>query len=373
MATITRKPSRSVETPQHPDNWGTPLTVNESITFDEPEQTDVDRIAEMMRMADGSGRAIVKVYKVENGVSTYCQGYQPSDFEEGDYDMLRDAFGAGKFKIMLYGQDPETNRFGIRARTEIAIAENRSAKRGENATPYDSGLAQVLESISKGQNQLLEALIAIKQAPQKDPMDEMSKMLTMMSLMRESMGFNNSQNQKSSIGEIVAAVRELREVASEITPGKETPTDADSMSAMLPKVLEIIQTGMTQRNQTPLQENNTAIMPTVNLPVSMQPNNEDDMLNPFGIFKLRGYLKSLVAMAALEQDPQLGAELIYEKLPDEMIEMLELPNWFDALKAFEESVSTHEVWLSKARDIALALFNAPDDADTPQPAVDVKP
>jgi hypothetical protein len=180
----------------------------------------------------------------------------------------------------------------------------------------------------------------------------------MMSLMRESMGLTANQNQKSSIGEIVSAVRELRSVASEITPEKESASDGDSMSNMLPKLLEIIQVGMAQKQaQVELQ----TTMPTVSLPVTMQANESDDAMNPFGIFKLKGYLKSLIAMAALKQDPAQGAELIYEKLPDDMIEMLELPNWFEALQAFESGVTEHAEWFLKARDAALLLFNAPED------------
>lgn len=331
----------------------------------EPEQTDVDRVSAMLQLASGAGRASVKVYKVENGKAVFCDSFQPSEFEDGDFRMIRDAFGAGIFRIMLYGAHPVTGNFGILSRTEVTIAENRAPKTQQTGA-QSSELAQMLQSLAQGQQAMLDALIAVKQQPPVDPMAQMTQMLSMMTMMREAMGLNVQPQKSSSISEVMAAVREMREVASEIVPKGESE---DSLSGMLPQVLGIIQQGMQSQAQPQPQP---AMLPQIQLPQSItqaqpvdapQPGQGENV-NLVDLMRMRGYLTSLVTMAKDGQSPQAGAELIYEKLPDDFVELMALDNWFDALMLFDKDVGPHRGWLQQARDIALALFDAPDD-ETP--------
>lgn len=370
MATTTTRRRATLHIPENPDTNEFPLTAEQARGQlfeepEEPEQTDVDRVAEMMRAAGNVGRAVVKVYKIDSGASVFCDEYSPAEFEDGGYSMLRAAFGAGKFKIMLYGEHPQTARFGILAREQVTIAENRAP--ANHITQPDNGMTQILAGIAKGQEQMLQALIEVKQAPPVDPMAQMTQMLSMMTMMRTAMGLDGQSGQKSTIGEIVAAVRELREVAGEITPGARE--DGDSLTAMLPQVLDVIKTGMAAQRPAP-----TAI-PQITLPQSLQsassaaesqstPEGQDDM-NPMAILKLRGYMSQLIDMAVKGESPDAGAALIFEKLPDDFIELMALPNWFDALKLVSNGVEPHQVWLTEARDKALAMFEAPDQFDFP--------
>jgi hypothetical protein len=349
---------------------------------DEIEETATDRVASMLAGINGLERSELKVYKLNQGSLEYCQGFKPEQFEEGNFDLLRDRFGHGEFELRLYATHPQTRKFGIRSKLRVKMSEvNKAAV--SDALP--SGLAQVLGTIAQGQERMLDALVQMKQTPQKDPMEEMTKMLGMMSMMRQAMGMDNQSRAGSSISEIVGAIRELRSAADEVSPQREEP---ETMMAMLPKVLDIVSAGMNKGQAQPQPEPEAEFQP-VQLPPSFaqaqpqpqpqpqlqpqyQPNpepqlepptNEDDMANPLVIIKLKAYLKTLTDMAVALTPIDKAADFVYDKLPDDLIEIMLLDNWFELLSGFAPAVKPHEAWLRQVRDAAMAMFDVEDEAE----------
>jgi hypothetical protein len=228
---------------------------------------------------------------------------------------------------------------------------------------------------------MLDALVVMKQAPQKDPMEEMTKMLSMMTMMRQAMGMDNQSRAGSSISEIVGAIRELRSAADEVSPQKDEP---ETMMAMLPKVLDIVSAGMNKGQAQPEQPQD---FQPVQLPPSFaqaqpqpqpqpqpqyQPNpepqpepptNEDEMANPLVIIKLKAYLKTLTDMAVALTPVDKAADFVYDKLPDDLVEIMLLDNWFDLLSGFAPGVKPHEEWLRQVRDKAIAMFDVEDEPE----------
>jgi hypothetical protein len=347
---------------------------------DEIEETATDRVASMLAGINGLDRAELKVYKLNQGSLEYCQGFKPEQFEEGNFDLLRDRFGHGEFELRLYATHPQTRKFGIRSKLRVKMSEVNKAAMSDN---LPSGLAQVLGTIAQGQAQMLDALVAMKQAPQKDPMDEMTKMLSMMTMMRQAMGMDGSSRAGSSISEIVGAIRELRSAADEVAPQREEP---ETMMAMLPKVLDIVSAGMGKAQAQPQPEQH---FEPVQLPPSFaqvqaqpqpepqpqpqyQPNpepqpaqstEENDMANPLVIIKLKAYLKTLTDMAVALTPVDKAADFVYDKLPDDLIEIMLLDNWFELLSGFAPAVKPHEDWLRQVRDKAMAMFEIEDEAE----------
>ena len=86
------------------------------------------------------------------------------------------------------------------------------------------------------------------------------------------------------------------------------------------------------------------------------------------IFKLRAYLSALVDFAVKLAPPEKAAEFVVDKLPDEMLEIMELPNWFEQLAAVAPEVQKHEEYLRKVRDLALSMLDFEDEEseDTPK-------
>ena len=351
------------------------------------EETATDRVASMLASINGMERSELKVYKIKDGALEYCQGFKPEQFEEGNFDLLRDRFGPGEFELRLYATHPQTRKFGIRSKLRVKMSEINKAAVDNN---FPSGLAQVLGTIANGQAQMLDALVQMKQQPQKDPMEEMTKMLSMMTMMRQAMGMDNQSRAGSSISEIVGAIRELRSAADEVSPQREEP---ETMMAMLPKVLDIVSAGMG-KGQAQVHPEPEAFHP-VDLPPAFaqapqqaqaqpqaepqaqpayQPNPEPEPTQTtpqseeqmqFGkyLFKLRAYLSALVDMATKAIPPEKTAEFVVDKLPDELLEIMELPNWFEQLAAVAPEVKSHEVYLRQVRDLALGMLEFEDEGE----------
>ena len=58
-----------------------------------------------------------------------------------------------------------------------------------------------------------------------------------------------------------------------------------------------------------------------------------------------------------------AATFVYEKLPDELIDLMELPTWFDLLAAVAPEVKPHQVYLNQVRAIAMGRFNEAESSD----------
>jgi hypothetical protein len=350
---------------------------------EEIPETATDRVSAMLATASGLERSELKVYRLNQGTLEYCKGYKPDQFEDGNFDMLREQFGPGEYEMRLYGPHPVTKKFGVRNQVRIKFAHQTEIKHSE----LPSGLAQVLGTIAQGQAQMLDALVAMKQQPQKDPMEEMTKMLSMMTMMRQAMGMDGQQRAGSSISEIVGAIRELRSAADEVSPQREEP---ETMMAMLPKVLDIVSAGMSKGQAQPQPQPEQQDFQPVQLPPSFyqqpeqstqpvpetpaepapgpiyqnqQPQTEDDVNHLKYIFKLRSYLSALVDFAVKLAPPETTAQFVVDKLPDELIEIMELPNWFEQLAQVAPEVQKHEEYLRKVRDLALSMIDYEDEPE----------
>jgi hypothetical protein len=332
---------------------------------EEPDESAADRVATLLRRAADDGASQLRVYRKRQGHLDWCDTYTPEQFEEGDLPMLRDTWGPGDYELRLYGKHPVTGKYGIVAKTSVTIAQ---ALKTAPDMRRDDGLAQVLSTIAEGQRAMLQALTERPQ--QKDPTEEMTKMLGLMVTMRQAMGIDAQP--RSQITEIVSAIRELREASEEINPDKEPP---DSLLGALPQVLDVVKAGMAQ------QQPQAQSMPLVELPPSMasaptpqpepvyqavqqpQPNQEQEVFNPLVLIQLKAYLKTLLNMAQTKKAIEAGAKFVYDKMPDEIVELMTLDNWFELLLEVAPECKSHKEWLTQVRDQALAMFDQVDEGD----------
>ncbi len=70
----------------------------------------------------------------------------------------------------------------------------------------------------------------------------------------------------------------------------------------------------------------------------------------------------LLRAASVNDDVQKWAIRVYEDAPDEVIEALELPDWFAKLCIAEPLFGQHQAWVTSVRDKVLAML-AQDDAE----------
>lgn len=339
-----------------------------ALTAPEPEgepveETAAERVHAMLRSVTDDERSEIKAYRVVNGQLEYCAQFTPADFESGSFEMLRQRFGPGEYDLRLYAMNAE-RKYGLRSRTRIKIAPDTTPP----ADRVSSEMARIMETVARGQQQMLDALVSIKQTPPSDPMAEMTKMLTMMTMMREAMGINN-QPQKSSIAEIMEAVREMRAVSDEINPKVEEP---ESLMGMLPKVLDAISTVRGQQApalmapvelpQSMMQENPQPAAPAAPAPTADEIAAAQAKYDPqtMTYIKLMAHVTHLCAMADDGKTPDEAAAYVVEECPDEIIDLLDMPDAVAQLSAMLPQVKARADWFEKVRAAALLLLDEPE-------------
>ena len=341
---------------------------------DDPEDdpdiplTAADRIAAMLQGATGDERAVVKLYRIPSpGKFEWCEDYTPEVFERGAEALIRSKWGAGEYMVRLYGTTMGKAGhvgYGVRAADTIRIAADASSPSPAAALP--AGIAQAIEAMAANQKQMLEAMSARPAPP--DPMVQMMQMFTMMKTMREAMGdTGGSNNKQRGVGELLRELRDLKELGADlIGEGKTEP--ADPLTAALPGLLDLIKGA-----QRPGPD--TGAMPAVMLPADMTaPAAPQPLENPAmptvtdpgqALALLQKKLKTIMALAAANVDPEEGATILYEHLPDELVDVLRAPNWFESLQQFAPEAAPHREWLDKARGVFLGWIDNghPDDGE----------
>ena len=338
------------------------------------EETAADRVSTLLQDLRGAESAVVKLFRVQSNTKklAWCADYTAEEFERAGFEMIRTQWGPGAYEIRLYGPMPQGGS-GLRGRQAIEIVAPLLPAHAAPAAP--SEFAAMLATMQETQRQMLEAISA--KPPPVDPMAQMIQMLGTMKMMREAMGMGDgAPPAKSSIMEAVEAIRMLREASEEINPPKDAVSD-DPM-AMLPKILELVKAGMSSRESAaPV----TLEMPSIALPQSFndaqarpaqptqlaQPappetSSENSNVNPLAFVQMRAYLKTLLDLARAGKIDE-GAALIYEKLPDEFVELMAMENWFDLLAGIESEAASVREQLTLIRDKALALFDQPETPD----------
>lgn len=327
--------------------------------------TAADRIAAMLQGATGDERAVVKLYRIQApGKYEWCEDYTPEVFERGSEALIRSKWGAGEYMVRLYGSTIGKSGgmgYGVRAADTIRIAADASSPNPAAAMP--AGIAQAIEAMAANQRQMLEAM---NSRPAVDPMANMKEMLTLMTMMRSAMGGDAPRRERGLVDQL-ADLKALRDMAGELANG-EKPEPADPLTAALPGLLELIKGA-----QRPAPD--ASPMPPVMLPADMtapaltQPQETPAMptvTDPAqAVGLLQKKLKTIMALAAANVDPEEGATILYEHLPDELVDVLRAPNWFESLQQFAPEAAPHREWLDKARGVFLGWIDNghPDDAE----------
>lgn len=320
---------------------------------DESEESVLDRLRSMG--GDDRDRMRIKVYrKTSAGTLEWCSDYTVGEWEERDIAGVRQDWGPGTYEMRVVS----SGRRGILMRDVFRIAsDSRPASNPAiQAAPQSSELADVVRMLAEGQQRILEA---VSQRP--DPAAQLQSTLALMVSMREAMGLNQpppppppASDPSAMLTQIVGAVRQLREVAQEVSPPQE---DSDSPMAMFGKIADVVKLGMGQQAAQTFE------------PVSIPQSFKEENPEMLGMLVLRGQLQTLVDMAAKGLSPAEGGKFVAEKLPDDMIQHLELPNIIDVLSQVNPRVREYSEWMLKARDEALRILSEGDASPILPPVI----
>jgi hypothetical protein len=369
MPTTRRKAAADL-TPEGADQ-AMPLEMLPATTEPDDEESVLDRLRSMG--GEDRDRMRVKVYrKTAHGQLEWCTDYTIGEWEEGDVSRVRADWGSGTYEMrVVIGGRP-----GIRYREVFRIAADaKPAALPPPPPPQATGLEEVVRMLAEGQQRILEA---VSQRP--DPTAQLQSTLGLMAAMREAMGLNQAppppppaSDPGAMLGQLVGAIRQLREVATEVAP---PAADPDNPMAMLGQIAEVVKLGMTQQAH---QAQPAALMPPVQLPPGFGASLDDAAPQPqegegemFGVLVLRGQLAQLVKMAETGAPVETGAQFVADNLPDDLLSYLPLPNILDILGSVNGKVRDHETWFLAVRDRALQLL-AEDDSAPVLPPKDALP
>lgn len=356
-------PTRKAATPPDDDDDINPASPPPPDEQDSPPSL-ADRIRAMSTHED-IDRVKVKVYRRIPGRTTleWCADYSVPDYEQGELAMLRDDWGPGDYQIRVYSAGR-----GIMLRDDIRVAASLRRNNPEPtpapAPAQTSELAEVVRMLAEGQSRILEALQS-----RPDPTAQLQQTLGLMSTMREAMGLNNpppppppASDPGAMLGQLVGAIRTLREVSQEVAP---PAPDTDNPLSMLPQVLDLVKTGMGQQQHPPML-GHEPVQP-LQVPGTFanadDHEGDDDMRMPnLGMLALRGQLAKLVKMAQAGEDPKAGGLFVAEHLPDELIPALRSEAWFEMMQPFYAGIVHFKPWLTEARAEAIRLLDAQSGA-----------
>lgn len=328
-------------------------------TDDDDPQTAVDRIISMLSEAGDDDGAYVKVSRVKGaGKVEFCNDYAAHEFEAGGLKMVREQWGPGEYQLVLYGTHPGTNRFVIRTRSKVQIAAPLGLASGAGVAPR-SDLAELVQQLAANQQQMMTVLT--QRPAGADPMQQMKDTLALMAMFREAMG--PAVPAKNSLSEAMDIVRALRDVSAEISP----PPPAEGPMAMVEKMLPLFQAAMAARAATPpaVAPPRAAVpdpAPTAAAPAALPNDQGVPDVNMITMLEVKGHIATLVKMAGENGPIEAAAQLVYDKLPDPVIAVLEGDAWFAQFVQIAPEAAPFEPWFQQVRTAALALFESPDDA-----------
>lgn len=318
--------------------------------IEEDQESIIDRLRSLS--GDERDRMSCKLYRraADGRGLEYCQDYTVTEWEEGGIDRVRAEWGAGNYEVRIHAQ----GRKGVLYRDLFRIAHRVIATPAPAPAPT-SELADVVRMLAEGQQRILEA---VSQRP--DPTVQLQSTLGLMASMREAMGLNTpppppppASDPAAMLGQLVGAIKTLREVAAEVNPPAEA-ADESPMS-MLPKIVDLVKVGMAQGQGQPAALPAPPVQP-LDIPQSLQEPEEDGM----NILKLRKQLGEMIAMAAQNLPPERGGEYAADNLPDELLPHLARPDFFGFLTMVHSGCKPHEPWFRAARDHCIKILSEPD-------------
>lgn len=389
MATRQKPPANDTIDNPGADDWRQPVQLVHSVqadelddTLDDAPESSTDRVQAMLSEAGGDSTAKIVLYRLPTGGKklTWLDEMTPDSFESGGLKMIRDRWGAGEFELRLYGVRPESGKYGIRTRTQITLEASREPLPGLPAVAGGSELAQVLRTMMEQQAALLEAVT--RRPEPADPMAGMMQQLTLMKAMREAFG-DSGGSRRSDIGELVAAMRELKEVSQEFNPegASREPGLLEVAAPLLQGIMASIGASraaavqaapqpqpypgqtvdMDAPAQIPPQPVQTAAPAGAPNPATTPPTPSEEDVRLAAIATLKGHLTALLALAMSGKPAEDGSDYLLDNFEDEWLEFLEsTPTWWDMLSKLEPQVAPFETWFRSARDEALRVWNLPE-------------
>lgn len=341
----------------------------EQLPADDLPETAADRVAQLLGSVEGDERAKVTIRKViAPGKLGYCADLAPDEYERGGVALIRSRWGPGEYRVGLYG----TTRgkagkagFGLRAFETINIVPDQVA--AAPAAGVSDATTRILEAILQGQQQLQQAIVA---RPSFDIGEAIAKWSPALVLLKD-LGIIGGRAPAPT--DPVQQLQQLLELRKGMKDLEGDGGGGDENTALATKLLDIV---LQARGGTPSP---APTMPPVAMPPAIaaaprpaaaapgQPANgaNEVALTPEQeeIARLNGLMAQALSMAQQGADVEETATLLYEELPDEIIDIVRTPNWWPMLLHIQPQLAPLQDYLTKVREQIVAWCVEDDAAD----------
>jgi hypothetical protein len=334
---------------------------------DEPALDVVERLR-LELQGEGGDRSKVKVYRIpERGDRELCRDYSGQEIADGGTDVIRHEWGPGVYELVIYGSK------GIAARSRIRFAAPLVTLPAPGSSSGNGGdLASALRALVEMQGQTLRAIQTMQ--PQQAPQSR-AEMLAEMAALKNlfTPAAPASADPMAMFSSVLGVFREMKGAAQEIV-GDATPEPADPLAASLPKLIDLAGKLMpagglqgaapaappvTMSEGVPLVQLPPATAAAVapSHPAPAAPTDEDD-----DTVIVRGLIAQLVKMARTGASVENGGEFIADNLPDDLLNLMDHPQWWDFVVQAFPQLAPHETWMKAAKAHADKLLTEEPDA-----------
>lgn len=337
---------------------------------DDGPETAADRVAQLLGSVEGDERAKVTIRKViAPGKLGYCADLAPDEYERGGVALIRSRWGPGEYRVGLYG----TTRgkagkagFGLRAFETIHIVPDQVAPAPTGTASSDT--ARILEAILQGQQQMQTALL---QRPSLDIGEIIAKWSPALVLLKD-LGIIGRAAAPTDPVQQLHKLLELRKGMKDLEGEGGGASDDPLSSPTLTKLLEIVQQQIALRG-TPAP---APTMPPVAMPPAIASSSSSAPGQPPAganevpltpeqqeLARLNGLMAQALTMLQQGADHEEVADLLYQELPDEIIEIMRTEQWWPMLLHMQPQLEPLRDQVTKIRDQVVAWIEDDERAD----------
>lgn len=325
-------------------------------------QNDLDNelntIAAEFDADDNNINLFVKVYRVltHGGGLAFVKDFYPSEFPI--LEKLRKYRGPGTYEFRVYGTI--NGKKNLRRKFKTIIDNyNEESKEIEKSNSDIAALVNAMNTMQRTmqeqqqrqQEQYTGLLLQLlgKQSPAQsfDPIAIQNQTIAMMNSMKELFGNNQSAQPVNSMENFFKMIELAKDFQNDVTEGK---TFGDVASKLVDRFGPYLTGVMEKMNeqQAHMQANPPGALQPFNNELKNKPPShpkkiplKEDAL----MLQLISDIKMLVDAASRNSDPDLYAELIFDKYPyDKVKEMAYDDNIIDNMIIINSNVANHRPW-----------------------------
>lgn len=364
-----------------PDDFDVPQAV--LIPEEEPEETALSRVLTRIKTIDSADiRAEVRIYRVKSDrTESYCGKFTVEQYDEHGEELIRAHFGDGSYRVRVYG--PSTTP-GIGNYGKFSRLTNYPLEIEPSRLPLAASIPGAAGAVAdNGTNamiaQLQSELARLRATPAVDPMQSLKQAAEVMRLFGIQPGA--AMGKPQSVVQQIAEMEQMLKLRRTLREESESESDGggDKTAGMMDIARDVLGVLKNQQPATPEPIPALAVPQTFQPPQAMQPAYqptpqpiEGENVNLAQNALLNVTVAALINAANRGDTVETHAPGLAEKMPDEVIDMMEIPLWYDLMianltPANVLGVEKHRDWFLKLRDAVLANVYADDEPANPAP------